>query len=213
MKKNIADLRVSYQQGSLRKAALNPDPYKQFSTWFEQATTAGVPEPNAMMLSTSTRDGRPSSRMVLLKDFSEKGFSFFTNFNSRKGSEMEENPHVSLLFYWGEPERQVRIEGIAVKLPDRDADEYFRSRPAGHQIGAWVSEQSSIILSRKVLDERLLHYQAAFGQGPVPRPPHWGGYIVQPMVFEFWQGGENRLHDRFRYTKLDTGWVIDRLAP
>lgn len=213
MKENLSELRRSYRLGELHRKDLNANPFEQFSLWFGQALEAGLTEPNALTLSTSTRAGRPSSRIVLLKEFNDEGFSFYTNFNSRKGQEIADNPYVALLFPWIELERQVRIEGFATKTSDEEAENYFRIRPEGSRLGAWVSEQSSIIPSRKTLDERLALYQQQFADGEIPRPDHWGGYLVKPMMFEFWQGRENRLHDRFIYTRDNSTWNIERLSP
>lgn len=213
MKHEIAKLRQAYHLGSLEREHLHDDPFSQFGHWFSYALEAGIQEPNAMVLSTCNTEGAPSSRVVLLKEFSAGGFSFFTNYQSRKGEEIAVNPNVSLLFLWLPLERQVRIEGYAEKLPETDSEAYFHSRPQGSRLGAWVSEQSRVIDGREVLDERLQHYRNQWAGTEIPRPPHWGGYRVIPLYFEFWQGRDNRLHDRFSYTPDGNIWRIHRLAP
>lgn len=213
MSTTLASLRQTYNLGSLRRADLDSDPLKQFERWFSQAVEAGLPEPNAMTLSTSTPYGKPSSRIVLLKDATSSGFSFFTNLSSRKGIEISLNPNVALHFLWIGLERQVRIEGVAVKLSDEEADAYFHSRPDGSRLGAWASDQSKPIPSRQYLDDRLIHYKGKFAQAVIPRPFEWGGFRVIPEYFEFWQGRENRLHDRFAYLKEAHAWTIERLSP
>ncbi|HRZ42242.1 MAG TPA: pyridoxamine 5'-phosphate oxidase [Bacteroidales bacterium] len=213
MKPGISNLRQAYQLGSLERPQLLQDPVLQFEYWFSHALDAGIQEPNAMVLSTSNSAGSPSSRVVLLKDFSNEGFTFFTNYHSRKGEEIAINPKVALLFLWLPLERQVRIEGQAVRLPDADSESYFRSRPEGSRLGAWASEQSRVIAGRETLEERLQYFRTTWAGNEIPRPPHWGGYRVIPSYFEFWQGRDNRLHDRFSYTPEGTHWRIDRLAP
>ncbi len=213
MQPEISNLRQTYHLGSLRREQLDEDPFRQFGIWFSQAHEAGIAEPNAMVLSTSTPQGLPSSRVVLLKDVNDQGFSFYTNFKSRKGNEIDTNPHVSLLFLWLPLERQVRIEGVTHRISDAEADAYFRSRPEGSRLGAWASEQSSIIPGREVLDKRLNHFRQTWPDGNIPRPEHWGGYRVVPQRFEFWQGRDNRLHDRFLYSRNEGNWQVDRLAP
>jgi pyridoxamine 5'-phosphate oxidase len=213
MPNDLTAFRQSYHLGSLRRHQLNPDPFHQFEKWFAQAVDAVLQEPNAMILSTSTPDGIPSSRVVLLKDVNSDGFSFFTNYNSRKGREIASDPNVSLLFLWLPLERQVRIEGAAHKLTESESDAYFHSRPAGSRLGAWASEQSSIVADRKTLENRLKEFENKWTDGAIPRPNSWGGYRVKPHLFEFWQGRDNRLHDRFRYTLSQHEWIIHRLAP
>lgn len=213
MNRNIADLRAHYSLGSLRRSELDANPFDQFTKWFSQTVEAGVTEPNAMVLSTATRAGQPSSRMVLLKGYDASGFSFYTNYMSRKGEELAENPQVALLFSWLGMERQVRIEGIATQIAPEVADEYFGMRPEGSRIGAWASAQSSVIASRAILEERFEAFNEQYKGSLIPRPDHWGGYMVKPHLFEFWQGRESRLHDRFRYTLHEQTWAIERLAP
>jgi pyridoxamine 5'-phosphate oxidase len=210
---NVADLRREYTQGGLREADVVADPLDQFRVWFRQAMTASVAEPNAMTLATAGPDGFPSARIVLLKGVDERGFTFFTNYQSRKGRELAENPRATLVFFWVELERQVRIEGTIEKVTDSESDAYFASRPRGSQLGAWVSEQSEPIVSRELLESRLGEVEAKYLGQTVPRPPHWGGYRLIPTTIEFWQGRENRLHDRLRYRFMDSHWRLDRLAP
>lgn len=192
---------------------MSPDPFDQFRLWFDKAIEAGISEPNAMVLSTVSESGKPSSRVVLLKDITDEGLAFYTNYNSRKAQEIGKNPYVSLVFLWPGLERQVRIEGRATKTGTEEADIYFRSRPGGSRLGAWVSEQSRAITSREELDKRLELVRERFAGKEIPRPEHWGGYIVKPTAFEFWQGRENRLHDRFLYRFENGGWTLNRLAP
>ena len=184
------------------------------STWFAAALAADIRDVNAMSLATATPDGKPSVRIVLLKGFDERGFAFFTNYDSEKAREIEANPYAALAFYWVQLERQIRISGTVEKTSREDSAAYFHSRPAGSQLGAWVSKQSEVIDARRVLDARLTEMTERFENGEIPLPPHWGGYRVKPDKFEFWQGRPNRLHDRFRYSRQADGtWVIDRLAP
>jgi pyridoxamine 5'-phosphate oxidase len=208
----LADLRKNYSLGSLDIADVDPNPFRQFDTWFKQALDAQLPEPNTMTLATVDPRGRPSARIVLIKGVDERGFVFFTNYESRKGRELADNPHASLLFYWIELERQVRIEGAVVKTSDAESDAYFASRPAGSRIGAWASEQSKAIESRAVLEAREREFIAKYADNP-PRPPHWGGYRLIPDAIEFWQGRPSRLHDRMLYTRSGTDWTIARLSP
>ena len=199
----------------LTKATVDTDPFRQFEQWSQAARAAGVSEQDtiSMTLATATRFGSPSARIVLLKSFDERGFVFYTNYNSRKGVELEENARACLLFYWAALWRQVRIEGTVERVSAEESDEYFHSRPLGSKIGAWASDQSTAIENRAALEKRFDEFNSQFGDN-VPRPTHWGGYRVKPNMIEFWQGQENRLHDRLRYALSDDGvWVIERLAP
>src|ERR1041384_7371594 len=199
----------------LTKASVDPNPIRQFERWFRELRAAGVNEQDArsMTLATARKDGQPSARIVLLKSFDDNGFVFFTNYQSRKGSELADNARACLLFYWAPLWRQVRIEGTVEKVSAAESDEYFHSRPLGSKIGAWASNQSQAVGSRNDLDDRFEEFSLKFSDN-VPRPPHWGGYRVKPTVIEFWQGRENRLHDRLVYTQQNEGnWRIERLAP
>ena len=211
---SLAELRKNYSLGSLDVADVDRNPFRQFDAWFAQAVDAKLPEPNTMTLATVDSRGRPSARIVLIKGVDERGFMFFTNYESRKGRELADNPHASLLFYWIELERQVRIEGTVVKASAAESDQYYESRPLGSRIGAWASEQSQVIESRAVLEAREKAISAQYGEHP-PRPPHWGGYRLIPDAMEFWQGRPSRLHDRLLYTRAVEGgdWQIARLSP
>lgn len=211
--KSLADLRKTYARESLNQSAVDPDPIIQFRTWMAEALDAELPEPNAMTLATASAQGKPSARVVLIKGVDQRGFVFFTNYDSHKGNDLEANPHAALVFYWIELERQVRIEGRVEKLPDEESDEYFASRPLDSRIGAWASEQSRELSSRAALVASAAKYAAKFALNP-PRPPHWGGYVVIPDVIEFWQGRPSRLHDRIAYTRQAGGlWALTRLSP
>lgn len=206
---------MTEQPTQLTKATVDPDPIRQFEKWFRELSAHGVNQQDSisMTLATATRDGRPCARIVLMKSFDEHGFVFYTNYQSRKGNELGENARACLLFYWSALWRQVRIEGPVEKVTEVESDEYFHSRPVGSQIGAWASSQSSPVASRNALETRFDEFDLKFGVN-VPRPPHWGGYRVKPEVIEFWQGQENRMHDRLRYTRhADSSWLIERLAP
>jgi pyridoxamine 5'-phosphate oxidase len=210
---SIADLRRSYTLAGLRRIELDSDPIRQFRKWFQQTLDAQLLEPTAMTLATVDPVDRPSARVVLLKGVEERGFIFFTNYGSRKGRELAENPNASLVFHWAELERQVRACGTAGRISREESESYFKSRPRGHQLGAWVSTQSEVITDRAVLEQRLKEFEQKFPHA-VPVPPFWGGYVLSPTEVEFWQGRPNRLHDRFRYTKQTEGtWRIERLAP
>ena len=211
---DIGALRNEYKQGSLDRADLCPTPFVQFAQWFQQANNSEVLEVNAMQLATASLTGRPSVRTVLMKGFDEQGFVFYTNYESQKAREIAENPQVSALFFWKELERQVEITGKVEKIAPADSLKYFLSRPQSSQLGAWVSQQSSIIESRAVLEQKLVGMQQKFAQGDIPLPDFWGGFRIIPGTVEFWQGKPNRLHDRFEY-RLNTGksWDIVRLSP
>jgi pyridoxamine 5'-phosphate oxidase len=214
MDTSVADLRKDYTLQGLSEADAEPNPFKQFQIWFDQALAAQLPEPNAMTLATATPDGKPSARMVLLKNFDQRSFVFYTNYKSHKGQELADNPQAALVFWWAELERQVRIEGRVEKVSDHESDEYFHSRPLNSRLGAWVSEQSQVIKSREVLELRLQELKTEYENQDVPRPPHWGGFRVIPTIIEFWQGRPSRLHDRLNYCRLDDGsWYIERLSP
>jgi pyridoxamine 5'-phosphate oxidase len=197
----------------LTEADLAADPIQQFRAWFEAALSGGIPEPSATSLATATRDGRPSVRLVLLRGYDERGFVFFTNYESRKGRELEANPQAALVFFWQGLERQVRIEGRVEHVSARESDEYFQTRPPGARLGAWASRQSEVIPDRQALEIQCRELERQFPDGKIPRPAHWGGYRVIPETIEFWQGRPNRLHDRLRYTRQSNGWLIERLSP
>lgn len=213
MKQKIADIRKDYKLRTLNEEDVTADAIEQFTRWWSEAIFSEIEEVNAMTLATATKDGTPHARIVLLKSYDENGFVFFTNYNSNKGQQLTDNPKAALVFFWKELERQVRIEGTVKKLPEKNSDEYFYSRPAGSRIGAWASPQSSVIANRDVIELSAKKYDAAFKE-EIPRPPHWGGYVVSAVSIEFWQGRSSRLHDRIRYTKQSGGaWKIERLAP
>lgn len=210
----ISSLRKEYTQRGLRRADLDCDPITQFSRWFGDALAAEIPDVNAMTLATATRDGAPSSRIVLLKSFDARGFVFFTNYESRKGRELGENPRVALTFYWVALERQIGIQGSVEKTTQEESEEYFKSRPLGSRLGAWASEQSAPIGSRDELERRLATVTEKYAGDEIPLPPHWGGFRIRPSRIEFWQGRPNRLHDRFQYEQTSEGsWHIERLSP
>jgi pyridoxamine 5'-phosphate oxidase len=211
---HLARLRKEYTSAGLTESAADPDPIAQFRRWFDAALAADLHEPNAMTLTTATPEGRPSARIVLLKGFDERGFVFYTSYEGRKSEEIEANPRCALVFYWGELERQVRVEGRVSRIPEEESNEYFESRPRGSQLGAWASEQSRPVEGRDALEERLRNLEAEYEGREVLRPPFWGGYRVEPEVIEFWQGRENRLHDRLVYRRSDDGeWERERLQP
>ena len=211
---DLGALRQDYTQADLDESSVDPDPFKQFEQWFEQAVKSELLEPNAMSLSTVSSSGQPSLRTVLLKFFDAQGFVFFTNYTSRKAQELEGNAQVALLFPWYGLERQVLVEGRAEKVSTAESLKYFVSRPHGSQLGAWVSQQSRVITSRSVLELKLAELKRKFTAGEVPLPDFWGGYRVVPETLEFWQGRPNRLHDRIRYRRESSGaWLRERLAP
>ena len=214
MNANVADLRKDYQFQGLSETDADRNPFKQFQVWFDQALAAQLPEPNAMTVATVTKSGKPRARVVLLKNFDERGFVFYTNYHSHKGQELADNPQAAIAFWWAELERQVRIEGRVLKVSDRESDEYFHSRPFNSRLGAWASEQSQVIESREVLEQSLQDLKTKYENQDIPRPPHWGGFRVIPTAIEFWQGRPSRLHDRLLYSLLDDGsWQIERLSP
>ena len=211
--KEIAAIREDYAKSSLSESDVLHDPIQQFKKWFDEAISSQVTEPTAMVLSTVNEKGLPSSRVVLLKDIKSEGLSFFTNYNSRKGQEIFQNPHVSALFFWPELQRQVRFEAEVEKLPNSDSDEYFATRPRGSQIGAIASPQSSIISDREALESRVAEVEQEMDGKEVPRPEFWGGFLLKPVRVEFWQGRSSRLHDRIVYNNENGQWTINRLAP
>jgi pyridoxamine 5'-phosphate oxidase len=209
----MQDLRKEYSDRPLDEANVARDPIAQFQAWFDEAVAAGLREPNAMILATVGADFRPAARVVLLKSFDAAGFVFFTNYESRKGRELDGAGSAALVFYWVDLERQVRIEGAVERLASAESDAYFASRPVAARIGAWASPQSRVIGGRAELDARLAEAGARFAASEVPRPPHWGGYRVRPALIEFWQGRSSRLHDRIQYRWANVRWIIERLAP
>ena len=215
MSQTIADIRRDYKMKSLDETDMAADPFSQFTHWWEEAIKSDIDEVNAMTLATATPAGIPSARIVLLKGYSENGFIFFTNYLSHKGKELQDNPHAALVFFWKELERQIRIEGMVEKISGEESDSYFQTRPLKSRIGAWASPQSENIKDRNVIENKFADMEKQFGTvADIPRPPHWGGYIVKPKLLEFWQGRRSRLHDRIQYTIDSAGkWQMERLAP
>lgn len=209
----LRDIRTNYQKYELTESSIQKDPLQQLKSWLIDSVNGKTQEPTAMVLSTIDQYGNPESRVVLLKELNDEGLIFFTNYNSKKGQQIKEKRQVSLVFFWPELERQVRIKGLAEKISEEDSEEYFKSRPADSQLGAWASPQSEVIESRKVLDENYSYYQEYFINIEIKKPPHWGGYLIRPQYFEFWQGRSNRLHDRIEFVRTDSQWKINRLAP
>jgi len=214
MQNDIAGIRKTYSQKTLSEESIDSNPITQFDKWWQEAVASDIDEVNAMTLATASADGIPSARIVLLKGFSEKGFIFFTNYDSFKGKQLLENPKACLVFFWKELERQVRITGIVQKTSDKESDEYFYSRPQGSQLGACISPQSTVIESREWLENRYNEFEKQNSDGSIQRPSHWGGFIVKPVIIEFWQGRPSRLHDRIEYSLQENGeWNSVRLAP
>jgi pyridoxamine 5'-phosphate oxidase len=215
MEPRVTDARKEYEQGSLDEATVDRDPIKQFAVWYDAAVAAGLPEPEAMTLSTATPDGRPSARIVLLRGFDARGFCFFTNYESRKGRELVANPYAALTFHWTEHERQVRIEGRVEKTTAAESDAYFTSRPPASRIGAWSSPQSEVLADRAALEDLFATFTSENPDDTaIPRPEHWGGYRIVPEQIEFWQGRRSRLHDRLRFRRDGSSvWIVERLAP
>ncbi|AXY76395.1 pyridoxamine 5'-phosphate oxidase [Paraflavitalea soli] len=211
---SIADIRKDYKLKDLTEEQAQKHPVDQFSQWWKEAIAAEIDEVNAMTLATASTDGIPDARIVLLKEYDKQGFVFFTNYGSAKGRQLAENPYATLVFFWKELERQVRVSGQVERISEEESDQYYNSRPEGSRIGAWASPQSQVIKSREWLDEQDLNFREIFRSKPITRPPHWGGYRVKPLRIEFWQGRPSRLHDRLYYTLSQQGsWIMERLAP
>ena len=212
-KENIQNLRQDYRSASLSENDVDSNPILQFKKWFQNAVSSQLYEPNVMTLATSDRFGKPTARIVLLKGIDEDGFVFYTNYESKKGRDLVENPQAALVFFWPELERQVRIEGVVSKVSEQTSSEYFHSRPIGSQIGAMASPQSKVISDRKSLERKVEQLTTQYADQEIPRPLHWGGYLVEPTHIEFWQGRPSRLHDRIVYDLVEGSWIINRLAP
>lgn len=211
---SVTDLRIEYDPPPLRRDTLSKNPLEQFKLWLDEAIAADIIEPQAMTLSTANIDGIPSARTVLLRGYDERGFLFYTNYQSQKGHELAENPHAALTFYWAVLHRQVRIAGTVSRVSSEESDSYFKSRPEGSKLGAWASKQSQVLRSRTELETDVKEFEAEFQGKEIPRPMYWGGYRLAPDMIEFWQGQPSRLHDRFRYVQDNADrWIIQRLAP
>lgn len=214
MSKSLAELRHDYALGALCEADVDPDPIKQFQRWLQTAVAARLPEPNAMTLATADRTGRPSARVVLLKECDADGFVFFTNYRSAKGRQLQQNPQAALVFLWLELERQVRVEGVVEQIAAAESAAYFETRPRDSRLGALASYQSQVVANRDIMDQRYQQLAAQYSEGPIPMPEQWGGYRLKPDLLEFWQGRHGRMHDRLRYrAQPDGGWLLQRLEP
>jgi len=211
--RKIQDIRRNYKQKSFGVEDAELNPLDQFTVWFDEMTGSRLTEPTAFVLATADKSGKPSARALLLKGFDERGFLFYTNYESRKGNELEENNRAAMLFFWPELERQIRIEGFTEKLTKEESEKYFRTRPFKSKLGAWASDQSTVIKGRITIVMKFIKYMLKFHSGDIPIPPYWGGYILRPLIFEFWQGRANRLHDRVCYRKENDTWIIERLSP
>jgi pyridoxamine 5'-phosphate oxidase len=209
----LRDIRTNYEKSELSESGINPNPCEQLRTWLADAISGKEKEPTAMVLSTIDVDGFPESRVVLLKELKDNGLVFYTNYESKKGSQIAQNGHVAAVLFWPQLERQVRVKGIAKKIKEEESTDYFKSRPVDSQLGAWASPQSRVIANREVLDENYRLYQEYFKNREIEKPPHWGGFLIIPQYFEFWQGRSNRLHDRLEYLRTTNGWKTQRLAP
>ena len=210
---DISSIRKEYKLQSLNEQEVDADPVVQFRSWWTEAIDSKIEEVNAMTLATADESGKPSARIVLLKGFDGNGFTFFTNYTSHKAKDLETNPYASLVFFWKELERQIRIVGSVEKLTAEENNNYFQSRPVGSRLGAWASPQTTVIESREIIEQRVSELQAQFSEGEIPCPPFWGGYVVKPTIIEFWQGRPSRLHDRIQYSLNKNSWIIERLAP
>ena len=209
----LRDIRTNYEKSELLESGINPNPFEQLRIWLTEAISGEETEPTAMVLSTLDAQGFPESRVVLLKELKDTGLVFYTNYESKKGHQIAQNEHVAVVFLWPQHERQVRIKGVAEKIRDSESTDYFKSRPIDSQLGAWASPQSRVIENREFLDENYRRYQEQFKGREIKKPPHWGGYLIRPEYFEFWQGRSNRLHDRIEFILIDNQWTIHRLAP